>query len=155
MIEIHRSNNADTRTADHLVTKEELLCNSRRHIYDVTQAMSFFAGRLWLAAQRHDHTKLTEINQFYEDFQKAQQHEGDFTSLPWYQLHITSERHHLCNRVPDDVNLIDVMEWIADNVMAGMARSGDVRVESLSPDVLTRAVQNTIELLRNEVHVTQ
>lgn len=36
------------------------------------------------------------------------------------------ERHHLLSRTPEDVNLVDVFEYIADCVMAGMARTGEV-----------------------------
>jgi RecG-like helicase len=42
---------------------------------------------------------------------------------------------------------------IADCVMAGMARSGSVYPLELPTDVLVRAFQNTVELLKSKVVV--
>lgn len=153
MLEIRRSKSADTRSADHEVTKEELLYNSEQHIGDVRRAMRYFAERLLRVADKHDWTKIDGIDQFHKDFQQVQQHSGNFKELPWYHRHVSEERHHLTDRVPDDVNLFDVLEWVADTTMAGMARSGSVFPDSLPPDVLVKAYQNTIELLKKEVVV--
>ncbi len=57
--------------------------------------------------------------------------------------------------MPDDVNLIDVLDYIADNVMAGMGRSGQVRPMRLSYEVLDTAFQNTVALLTRQVVVVQ
>ena len=55
--------------------------------------------------------------------------------------------------IPADVNLIDVLDFIADCVMAGMGRSGSVYPLHLPPPLLERAFQNTVELLRREIVV--
>lgn len=55
--------------------------------------------------------------------------------------------------IPADVNLIDVLDFIADCVMAGMARSGSVYPLVLPPELLERAFQNTVELLKANVRV--
>ena len=153
MLEIRQSKSADTRSADHEVTKEELLRNSTQHIEDVKQAMRYFSEQLLRVAEKHDWTKIDGIDQFHQDFQQVQQHGGNFKELPWHRRHVTEERHHLTDRVPDDVNLFDVLERIADITMAGMARSGSVFSDSLPPDVLVKAYQNTIELLKREIVV--
>jgi hypothetical protein len=57
------------------------------------------------------------------------------------------ERHHLDDRVPDDVNLLDVIEMVVDCVVAGMARTGEVYPIELSNDILQKALKNTKELL--------
>jgi hypothetical protein len=64
-------------------------------------------------------------------------------------------RHHLdkADGVPTDVNLIDVLEHIADCVMAGMARSGSVYELKLPDEVLQRAFANTVNLLKSLVGV--
>ncbi len=49
--------------------------------------------------------------------------------------------------VPDDVNLLDVLEHVADCVMAGMARSGSVYELKLSDELLQKAFKNTVKLL--------
>ena len=115
--------------------------------------MRYFAECLLRVADKHDWTKIDGIDQFHKDFQQVQQHSGNFKELPWYRRHVSEERHHLTDRVPDDVNLFDVLEWVADTTMAGMARSGSVFPDSLPPDVLVKAYQNTIELLKKEVVV--
>ena len=51
------------------------------------------------------------------------------------------------------MNLIDVLDFIADCVMAGMARSGSVYPLKLSPKLLDTAFQNTVALLTREVVV--
>lgn len=153
MLEIRRSRSADTRSAEYEVTKEELLYNSEQHIGDVRQAMRYFAERLLAIAEKHDWTKIDGIDQFHKDFQQTQQHGAKFEELPWYRRHVAEERHHLTDRVPDDVNLFDVLERVADITMAGMARSGSVFSDSLPPDVLLKAYQNTIELLKREIVV--
>jgi hypothetical protein len=53
------------------------------------------------------------------------------------------------------VNLIDVLDFIADCVMAGMARSGSVYPLHLSPELLERAFQNTVALLKSQVTVEE
>jgi hypothetical protein len=51
------------------------------------------------------------------------------------------------------VNLIDVLDMIADCVMAGMARTGEVYPLTIDQDVLMRAFQNTVALLKSQVVV--
>lgn len=58
MLEIRQSKSADTRSADHEVTKEELLRNSTQHIDDVKQAMRYFSEQLLRVAEKHDWTKI-------------------------------------------------------------------------------------------------
>lgn len=48
---------------------------------------------------------------------------------------------------PHDVNLIDVLDFIADCCMAGLARSGSVYELKLPAELLQRAFQNTIRHL--------
>jgi len=43
------------------------------------------------------------------------------------------------------------MERIADITMAGMARTGKVYDDTLSPEILTKAYKNTNELLKNNI----
>ena len=70
----------------------------------------------------------------------------------WYRkIHIVKERHHLKNRCPDDVDLFDVLEQIADGVMAGMARSGKYRQEPISNGLLETAYHNTVKKLLDAI----
>lgn len=150
VIRIRQSKNADTRTCDVTkVSKDELLSASRQHIGDVAQGLSFFRRLLLAAGLKHDLDKISDIDQFYADFQTG------FKSTIWYDRHRQINRHHLDHEDgrPDDVNLIDVLDFVADQVMAGMARSGTVRPVSLPPELLQRALANTAKLLQDQVEV--
>ena len=150
MIEIGKSETADTRTCDYAnVTKETLLASSQQHIFDVRRALDFFMAKVCEAGQNHDPDKLTDIDGFHADFVTG------FKQTGWWDRHRKLNRHHLtqADGVPDDVNLIDVLDFIADCVMAGMARSGSVYPLKLSPELLERAFQNTVELLTRQVVV--
>ncbi len=150
MIHIKRSPTADTRTCDYTqVSKDTLLESSRQHISDVRSALVFFMSKITAASARHDHDKITDIDGFHADFLTG------FKETGWWDRHRRLNRHHLtmADGIPDDVNLIDVLDFIADCVMAGMARSGEVYPLQLPPELLERAFQNTVAQLKREVTV--
>jgi hypothetical protein len=150
VIEIKQSKAADTRTCDFANTsRETLLASSIQHIGDVHRALGFFGGLLVEAAGRHDFDKLSDIDGFHRDFVTG------FKQTGWWDAHRGLNRHHLLQSdgVRDDVNLIDVLDFIADCVMAGMARSGSVYDLKLSPELLELAFQNTVSLLKAQVVV--
>ena len=150
MIHIEKSRTADTRTCDYAaVTKETLYASSVQHINDVRRALDFFMARVCEAGQRHDPDKLTDIDGFHADFVTG------FAQTGWWDRHRKLNRHHLeqPDGCPVDVNLIDVLDYIADCVMAGMGRSGSVYPLKLGPELLERAFQNTVTLLKDQVVV--
>lgn len=152
MIAIEPSPTADTRTCDvTTVTKQQLLNSSRQHIEDVQKGLFFFQAMLASASQRHDTDKITDIDGFYADFQTK------FEQTTWWDAHRKLNRHHLTHPdgTPTDINLIDVLDFIADCVMAGMARSGNVYPLELSPVLLEAAFKNTVDRLKAEVVVLQ
>lgn len=148
MITIKKSATADTRTCDFANTsKQTLLASSRQHIGDIVKAMAFFISKLTEAAGEHDYDKLTMIDWFHNDFVTG------FKETGWWDNHRKIHRHHINtpDGVPEDVNLLDVLEHIADCVMAGMARSGTVYELKLSDELLQRAFQNTATLLKDQI----
>lgn len=152
MIEIKKSATADTRTCDFAkVDKDQLLASSRQHIKDVVRAMAFFSGKLIEAAGEHDYDKLTDIDWFHADFVTGFQQTG------WWDNHRKIHRHHLAQAdgVPEDVNLLDLLEYIADCVMAGMARSGEVYDLKITPELLIASFKNTVELLKSQVKIAE
>lgn len=154
MIRIKESKSADTRSAEGNITEQALYDASIQHIEDVTKALHWMQDELQKRLEAHDHTKLSHIEEFYGDFVRARKDKSfDFCKANWYQRHITEERHHLDARVPEDVNMFDLMERIADCVMAGMARTGKVFPDKISDEVIVKAYHNTIELLKNNVKV--
>jgi hypothetical protein len=152
MIEIKPSPTADTRTCDvTTVSQQQLLDSSKRHIGDVQRALAFFASEVTEAGIRHDDDKITDIAGFYRDFVTK------FERTDWWDAHRRLNRHHLgqADGIPADVNLIDVLDFIADCVMAGMARSGSVYPLALPAELLERAFQNTVTMLKAQVVVVR
>lgn len=150
MIEIKKSQTADTRTCDwSKVSRSELLRASQQHILDVENGLDFFRDKLFMVMAHHDHTKFDDIDQFHRDFKTG------FKETTWWERHQRDERHHLKDEkyVQDDVNLIDILEMITDGVMAGMARSGEYRKEEIPDALLRKAFDNTIDLLLDNVEI--
>ncbi len=151
-IVVEMSPTADTRTCDVTqVSKDALRESSRMHIDDVINGMEYIAQRIKSAAFLHDHTKMTKLDAFYTDFK------NNFKTTDWYEDHVRAERHHLQhpNGVPEDVNLIDVIECLVDGVMAGMARSGKYISNPPSVDVLLAAYENTAKLLIDNIKLEE
>lgn len=149
-IEIRQSKTADTRTCDvSTVSKAQLYASSQQHIEDVRAGLRFWVDRLFEAGDRHDYDKLTDIASFHADFLTK------FEQTGWWDRHRKLNRHHLLQEdgVPADVNLIDVLDFITDCVMAGMGRSGSVYALDIKPEVLMAAFQNSVELLKSRVAV--
>ena len=148
-IVIKQSKSADTRSAEKIVEKDELLKSSKQHIADVKQAIEFMRDIMLEKANNHDFTKIKFINLFHSDFKEVQTSPNDnFKSKEWFKIHVNEERHHLNDRCPEDVNLFDVLERIADITMAGLARTGSVYDDTLSTEILEKAYENTIELIK-------
>lgn len=156
MIIVHKNIYGDTRSADKVPTLEEFRESNEMHRNDVKACMKFFAYNAHKAGRDHDHTKVSGEAEMYDEFVRAMNGEHDFATGPWRTMHLETERHHLFSRVPEDVNLIDVLEMIADCVCAGISRgNGEVRRIELDPEVLQRAVDNTVEMLKKEIDYVQ
>jgi len=152
MIAITKSENADTRTCDFAnVSKYQLTQATQKHRSDVSKALAMFGDLLQGAGSKHDLDKLSGMDHFHADFITG------FEETGWWDDHRKVTRHHLGaeDGIPSDVNLIDVLEMVADCVMAGMARAGSVYPLVIAPEVLKRAVDNTVELLRGQIVVNQ
>jgi len=154
MITINKSPNADARTATKIVSKNELFKNSKQHINDVKKVMSWIGHKLIEAGRKHDYTKIVYLDEFYTDYSLSQNgFQDDFKQRHWFKdLHLL-ERHHLTNRCPEDVNLFDIIERIADITTAGMARSGEIYEDDLSEEILLKAYNNTVKLIRDNIEV--
>jgi hypothetical protein len=90
MINIKRSNTADSRNCDwSKVSKDTLLQSSLMHIDDVRKGMEFMASRLLQAAEVHDHDKISDIDDFHANFITG------FDQRNWLDNHYKVNRHHL------------------------------------------------------------
>ena len=150
VIKIHKSQTADTRSCDcSKVSKQQLFDSSKSHINDVIKGMNLIAEVIQNQAKLHDYDKITDIDRFYFDFK------NNFETNDWYNDHVSINRHHLSKEdgIPDDVNLIDVLEYITDCVTAGLARTGKVYDITLDSETLQRAFLNTIRLIVDNTEV--
>ena len=150
MIKINKSKTADTRTCDFAkVSRETLLLSTLQHLRDVNQGFEFFKTIMNESNKNHDRDKITDLDGFHRDFI------GGFVETTWWDNHRKVNRHHLLadDGVPEDVNLIDVLDMIIDCVMAGMGRSGSVYPLEIKSEVLINAFNNTVELLKKNVEV--
>jgi hypothetical protein len=153
VVVITKNPNGDTRTAPKDVSFEQFQGANDMHIADVKAVMWELSKMVDRAGENHDCTKKSQERMFYNNFLSTINNGTDFVNGEWYQLHIRAERHHLLSHCPDDVNLIDVLEMVADCVCAGMARSGEIRDLEIDADILNRAVNNTAELIKNMIIV--
>ena len=155
-VKIKRNVLGDTRTATRVPTFYEFIDSNRSHVEDVSNMMSELAKDICKTGENHDFTKRQdpEKSLFYRELCATIEGKMDnFTDGEWYPMHCKTERHHLNEHCPEDVNLIDVLEMICDCVCAGMARSGSVRPISISDDILRKAFDNTVQMCINSVQI--
>ena len=148
MIKIKKSATADSRTCDYSkVSKQQLYESSIQHINDIRKGFEFFKSMIERATQFHDHDKFTDIDGFHKDFLTG------FKQTTWWDNHRKVNRHHLLqdDGVPKDVNLIDILDMIVDCVMAGMGRTGEVYPLEIPPEILNKAFNNTVDLLKSQI----
>ena len=141
---------ADTRTIETDITEEMLMGDTLKHIEAVNNLLKHSALKLVEAGKVHDRTKIGEDFDAFFKIIKSGKTGEDFFKTRWYKKHIREERHHIDSRVPEKVNLFDVLEMIADVVAAGLARTGKVYPVKLTDEVLQDAVKNTVALLISE-----
>lgn len=149
-IKIKRNTLGDTRTATRVPTFYEMVDSNKSHVEDVSKMMDRIAEMIKLTGINHDFTKRydPEKSLFYRELCATIEGKIDnFIDGEWYPMHCKTERHHLNEYCPDDVNLIDVLEMVCDCVCAGLARSGSVRPVKIDADILKRAVDNTVNML--------
>ena len=154
MIVIKETKHCDSRAVDNPedLTKEAVEHDTELHIEAVRKCGAFICDKIKEQFKEHDHTKLGDDLPDFIDAMKAHLNGKSFKDQPWWKVHLT-ERHHLNDRVPDDVNLIDVLELICDCISAGMARTGEVYDLKISDEVLQKAFQNTAEMIKKEIKV--
>jgi len=149
MIEIIRDSKSDSRVVNGELDIDKLFQATLRHMREVQDGLGYFADLLDRAGECHDYTKLTKL----EDYHAALT-SGTIKQSDWFRYHITEERHHPLQYLKQDINLLDVLEYLTDCVMAGSVR-GNVHEIKLPDELLQKAFANTVELLKRQVVVTE
>ena len=154
VIDVAANNLGDTRTANRKPSFDEFQAANGSHMADVQDVTFEIAKLIKKAGIEHDYTKLTYEAEFYADFCKVLDGSTEkFTDMEWYQKHIKEERHHINSRCPDDVDLIDIIEHVVDCYCAGKTRSGYISPVVIDPEILKRAVENTVKLIDNNTRI--
>ena len=157
-IKIKHNTLGDTRTATKVPTFYEFADANNDHVNDVKNMMRELANDISKRGSNHDFTKMfdPEKSLFYRELcAKIEGKIDSFVDGEWYPMHCRTERHHLNEYCPEDVNLIDVLEMISDCVCAGMARSGNVYPIEIPSDILQKAVKNTVQMCIDAVEVKE
>ena len=157
-VKIIRQTLGDTRTATRVPTVDEFDTANINHRRDVSTMMKALAKTIVIQGDVHDCTKTREPYKslFYRELcAKIEGKIDSFEDGKWFPMHCKTERHHLNNHCPEDVNLIDVIEMICDCVCAGMARKGEVYPVSIPAEILQRAVENTTQLCIDAVDLKE
>lgn len=152
---IAKTNKCDTRSIDNIFTEEDVRIDTENHIDAVKKVTQEFARTLVDQVGHHDCTKLGIYLPEFTNALKTGFKGDDFKKLNWWEVHKISERHHLNDHCPSDVNLIDVLEMLVDCVCAGKARTGEVYPINISNEILQKAIANTVEMLKENVVVEE
>lgn len=156
VIDVAANNLGDTRTADRKPSFDEFQAANGSHMTDVHDVMREIARLINKAGLEHDYTKKSYEAEFYADFCKVLDGSTEkFTDMEWYQTHIREERHHINSRCPDDVDLIDIIEHVVDCCCAGKTRSGYISPVIIDPEILQKAVENTVALIDNNTRIVE
>ena len=157
-IKIQRNTLGDTRTATKVPTFDEFSTANRDHAENVEDMLTAITEEIRVRKSNHDRTKRFEPEKslFYRELCATIEGKMDFVADgEWYPMHCRTERHHLNEYCPDDVNLIDVIEMICDCVCAGMARKGTFRPIEISSEILQKAVKNTAQMCVDAVEIQE
>ena len=150
MVKIKKMPNLDKTTPSRTIVKKQI----NQHQKEVQNLMDIIATVIQIRGASHDLTKKTYFYEFYEDIIERNTNNTPYLERKWGKLHTTKERHHLNARIPVDINLIDVLEFICDCISTGYERdSFDINYLQLDSDVLQLAYKNTIIKLQEEVDV--
>jgi hypothetical protein len=155
-IKIERNTAGDSRVSKGCPTLKDFDHANNSHRKDVYCLVKRFCDLLEVNAMKHDWTKVEEPyrTMFYNDMCATIRGERDFFDGEWSRFHYYElERHHLKRHCPEDVNLLDVIEMVCDCISAGMARSGQVYDLDIDENILSKALANTVELLKNQIEV--
>ena len=136
--------------------KEQLYKDTLQHKEDVRKVLYELSYKLKDIADEHDWTKIN----YFDDFSKdclERLNTPDFKKRDWYHIHTELERHHINAKVPNKVNLLDLLEMQVDCIISGETRYGyvDKKFLELSNSVLQEAYWNTIDLILEHIIVEE
>ena len=154
IVEIDKSPNADSRTADKgKVSFEDFSKATDMHREDVKNVIYELARRLREIGDKHDWTKKEQEDEYYDSYVTSKKNGTDFHKSDWYKNHVKEERHHIKYHVAADINLLDILEVICDHCCDELVEKGKVGKMDIDEDVLMKAFNNTVELVKSFIRL--
>lgn len=154
IVEIDKSPNADSRTADKgKVSFEDFSKATDMHREDVKNVIYELARRLREIGDKHDWTKKEQEDEYYDSYVTSKKNGTDFHKSDWYKNHVKEERHHVKYHVAPDINLLDILEVICDHCCDELVEKGRVGKMDIDEDVLMKAFNNTVELVKSFIRL--
>ena len=155
VVEIGKSPNADSRTAQGKVSFEDFQKATDMHRNDVKRVLYELARRLREIGDNHDYTKKTEEEKYYDDYIEAKKNGKDSHDTEWHKEHVRTERHHVNDYTHDDVNLLDILEMICDHCCDELVENGKIGKMEIDSDTLMKAFNNTVELIKSFIRLDE
>ena len=105
----------------------------------------------------HDFTKVQEPfkTMFYNAVYEKIKNGASFDDSEWAITHYQTERHHLNKHIPDDVDLLDVIEYVVDSIVSNVEQLGIKGNVTISNIDLMTALQNTINKISNMIFIPE
>lgn len=154
IVEIDKSPNADSRTADKgKVSFEDFSKATDMHREDVKNVIYELARRLREIGDKHDWTKKEQEDEYYDSYVTSKKNGTDFHKSDWYKNHVKEERHHIKYHVAQDINLLDILEVVCDHCCDELVEKGRVGKMDIDEDVLMKAFNNTVELVKSFIRL--
>ena len=154
IVEIDKSPNADSRTADKgKVSFEDFSKATDMHREDVKNVIYELARRLREIGDKHDWTKKEQEDEYYDSYVTSKKNGTDFHKSGWYKNHVKEERHHIKYHVAPDINLLDILEVVCDHCCDELVEKGRVGKMYIDEDVLMKAFNNTVELVKSFIRL--
>lgn len=153
VVVINRPPKADDKNGN--ISYEDLRKSTNMHQKDVKSMLYLLARKMMQIGDAHDWSKDDRQLQYYNDYIKSKKTGKDMHKMDWYKYHFDHERHHLEDDIPENVNLLDVIEFIADACCDGIAEDGKPESMEISDKVLRTAFLNTIKLVKDNIYLNE
>ena len=134
------------------ISEDDLFNQVMKHQDDMNDVMLMLSEHLRDMGSVHDWTKTDFFTDFYEDsLERQKETPTPFHDRDWFNIHCTYERHHLNSRIPSDVDLFDLLEFICDCMVTSMEHEEDLNKYFLllNNQILYDAYWNTVEKIRS------
>ena len=129
---------------------EEAREKVRQRKGDMQAVMRWLASCLLYAGWKHDKSRLNRIQDYFAALQEANAKHQDIRSTEWFAEYAVRERCCLDRRVPEDVDLFDIFEFLVSSLLDGASEC-----PTLSQETLATAFANTFDFIHSHLQKPQ